>query len=206
MNTKFLSLALFMGLSFTLVNCGGEEKKEEEAPKEDTTAVVEEAPKYEYTYKIEELDVMPRWVVAIGDTTTVDKLGPFFEKNFPILGKYVTSKKMKAEMPAAYYYDFSVDKPFYTLAAMYVNDSTLKVKEPMKLQKMPGGKAIKVQYFGAYEKTETAYNDMMAYMEEKGWMPAGAPWEQYMTDPGMEKDTAKWQTDIYFLVAPKEAK
>jgi effector-binding domain-containing protein len=28
----------------------------------------------------------------------------------------------------------------------------------------------------------------------------GAPWEVYVTDPMVEKDTAKWQTDIYYPV------
>ena len=27
-------------------------------------------------------------------------------------------------------------------------------------------------------------------------------WEQYISDPMTEKDTAKWQTDIYFPVVP----
>jgi len=28
----------------------------------------------------------------------------------------------------------------------------------------------------------------------------GAPWEVYVNHPMVEKDTAKWQTDVYFPI------
>lgn len=207
MKAKFLPLSLVLGLSLSLVACGGEEKKEE-APKEDTTAKVEEPkePAYEYTFEVTEVDVTPRWIVAISDSTDMSGLKPFFEKNFPALGKFCGSKKIQPEPPVAFYTNFSTEKKFYTTAAMYVNDSTLKVKAPMTLQKTYAGKALKVVYKGAYENMMKAYDDIMAYMKEKGMSPNGANWEQYITDPMTEKDTTKWQTDIYFPVLAGEAK
>lgn len=207
MKMKFLPITLVTVLSYTLVNCGGSEEKKEE-PKADTTVVVKDTvPAYEYKYKVEEVDVKPRWAVTIGDSTAVDGLKDFFMKNFPLLGKCSNMKKEEiTDAPLALFYDFSEEKKFYTVAAMYIKDSTRKVKAPAKVEKLYGGKALKVVYMGAYEKTGDAYNDLMQYMEEKGMAPAGAPWEQYVTDPGLEKDTLKWQTDIYFPVASKTEK
>ena len=205
MKKTILPLAIILGLSISFTSCGGGEEKKEE-PVKDTTTVVEEPlpPAREYKYTVEEVDVTPRWAVTIGDSTAVDGLKEFFMKNFPMIGKCSGMKKEDIkDAPLAIYYDFSETKKFYTVAAMYINDSTKKVKAPAKVEKLYGGKALKVKYLGAYEKTGDAYTDLMAYMEEKGMVPAGAPWEQYVTDPGMEKDTLKWQTDIYFPVMPK---
>lgn len=207
MKIKFLSVALLLGLSSSLVGCGeGEEKKEE--PKADTTSVVEEPeePAYEYTYKVEEVSVEPHWAVTIGDSVSLADMQSFFGKNFPALGKFVSQKKMEAQAPLAFYTNFSMDKKFYTVAAMYVNDSTLKVKSPMKLEKLYSGKAIKVVYTGDYKNMMKAYEDMEAYMKEKNLMPVGPNWEHYITDPMLEKDTTKWETDIYFPVASKTEK
>lgn len=201
MNNKIIILAL---AATTLFSCGGQKEEKTEEVKTDTTAKEEAKPEIHYSYKIEEVDVVPQWAVTIGDSTKVDELQTFFSTNFPKLGKLGNFKKEDFfSPPLALYYDFSMDKKFYTVAAMYVKDSTRKVKAPAKLEKLYGGKALKVEYFGAYENMTTAYDEMMMYMEEKGLRPAGPNWEHYISDPMLEKDTTKWQTDIYFPVQPK---
>lgn len=198
------TIALVLGLGMQLVSCGGGEEKKEETPAQDTAKAEEpKEPAYEYKYTVEEVEVAPHWAVTIGDSTTVDQLHDFFMKNFPLLGKFVASKKQEPNAPMAMYYNFSTDKKFYTVAAMYVEDSTLRVKAPMKLEKLYAGNALKVVYMGNYEDMMPAYADIEQYMKEKNLTAAGAPWEQYISDPGVEKDTAKWQTDIYFPVMAK---
>ncbi|MDF2451811.1 MAG: hypothetical protein K0S26_1315, partial [Bacteroidota bacterium] len=63
----------------------------------------------------------------------------------------------------------------------------------------PAGKVLKIEYFGAYDKSANAHYAMDAYMKEKG-LTQSYVLEEYVTDPGTEKDTAKWQTDIFYLV------
>ena len=69
---------------------------------------------------------------------------------------------------------------------------------------MPGeikaGNAIVAHYYGAYNKMSDAWRGLKKYMADNKKIKTGAPWEQYMTDPGAEKDTAKWLTNIYFPV------
>ena len=43
-------------------------------------------------------------------------------------------------------------------------------------------------------------NKQLAYLKENNTQAAGAPWEEYVTDPKTEPDTAKWLTRIYFPV------
>lgn len=196
--TRLISITL---LGFLLVNCGGkEEKKEEETPKKDSVVAEEpKEPAHEYTYQVSEVDVPARWFLSIGDSTNVSDLATFFPKNMPMVGKTAGLKpKDIKEAPIGIYYNFAIDKKFFTKAGLVVSDSTLKVKAPGKLEKLPAMKAVKVVYMGDYMGMEKAYGDLMAYVKEKGYEPLNIQWEQYVTDPGREKDTTKWQTDIYY--------
>ena len=56
-----------------------------------------------------------------------------------------------------------------------------------------------IEYFGAYDKSANAHYAMDAYMKEKG-ITQSLVLEEYANDPMTEKDTAKWQTDIYYRI------
>jgi effector-binding domain-containing protein len=63
----------------------------------------------------------------------------------------------------------------------------------------PASKVLMIEYFGAYDKSARAHYAMDAYMKEKGLTQASVI-EEYANDPMTEKDTAKWQTNIFYLV------
>jgi effector-binding domain-containing protein len=65
---------------------------------------------------------------------------------------------------------------------------------------MPAVKTVTGTHFGAYEDTEYLYNALDEYLLEHGLESAGGPLEMYLTDPVLEPDTAKWQTNVYFPV------
>lgn len=60
--------------------------------------------------------------------------------------------------------------------------------------------AYVVSYYGAYGNTQGVYENMSAFITEKGKYPAGPTRELYLSDPVLEKDTAKWLTEIVFPV------
>ncbi len=59
-------------------------------------------------------------------------------------------------------------------------------------------KALVLKYYGDYNKISNVYFAAYDYFKTKGISSKGAPMEVYITDPGMEKDTAKWLTEIIF--------
>lgn len=204
--TKFYAIALVLGVSMQLVSCGGEQKRED-APETDTTAMVEapKEPAYAYKYTVEEVEMAPRWALVIGDSTDLAGFGTFIGKNLPTVGKGIDAKKIEQTGPFSIAYNFSKDKKFYAVTGIFVNDSTIKVKSPRKLEKIYAGKALKVVYLGDYNKIEPAYMDIEQYMKEKGLRATGnMAMEQYMNDPMVEKDTAKWETHIYYPVEAAE--
>jgi effector-binding domain-containing protein len=73
-------------------------------------------------------------------------------------------------------------------------------KGRIRIEKLPEQKALVADYFGPYEKTADVYRFLDQKMKECGFTEAGGPWEIYITDPTMEKDTARWETQIVFPV------
>jgi effector-binding domain-containing protein len=63
-----------------------------------------------------------------------------------------------------------------------------------------GGKAVKGVHVGSYNNLENTHEQLNQYIGMKNMEIAGAPWEVYVTDPAMEKDTAKWITEVYYPV------
>lgn len=65
---------------------------------------------------------------------------------------------------------------------------------------VPAGKMAMTPYYGDYAKNMPAHVAMDAYIKAKGLTHYGNVIEEYVTDPGMEPDTAKWLTNIYYMV------
>ena len=126
-------------------------------------------------------------------------IGNKYGMNFMELGAYIGKSKLK-----------SVGAPFgITVTAgnsMYVWESGIQTD---KLGKSEGrivaknsyaGDVAYVKYFGSYMETMPAFDAITKWIGENGKTQNGNPWEVYVTDPGAEKDTAKWETDIYFPI------
>ena len=75
-----------------------------------------------------------------------------------------------------------------------------KTKGRVRFEKITGQEVMIVYYFGPYEETSSTYYTLQKVIEESGKKVAGSPWEVYVTDPMMEKDTTKWETDIFFPI------
>ena len=79
-------------------------------------------------------------------------------------------------------------------------DEKAKVPSKYKIQSVPAGKAVKAVHRGDYSKMMATHMQINEYIEGKKLAMAGAPWESYLTDPMIEKDTAAWVTEIYYPV------
>ncbi|HMV10918.1 MAG TPA: SRPBCC family protein [Cyclobacteriaceae bacterium] len=79
-------------------------------------------------------------------------------------------------------------------------DEKAKVPAKYKIQQIPAGKAVKAVHHGDYRGLETTHMELNKYIELKKLTMAGAPWEMYITDPMVEKDTAAWVTEVYYPI------
>lgn len=63
-----------------------------------------------------------------------------------------------------------------------------------------GGKALLVDYYGPYDASEKAHMAISTYMEKNKIELNVHVIEEYITDPGMEPDSSKWLTKVYYLI------
>lgn len=78
-----------------------------------------------------------------------------------------------------------------------------KLPPQYKVLKTEGGLAAKGIHYGSYSNLQDTHNQINKYIAYKGLQISGAPWEVYLTDPEIEKDTAKWVTEVYYPVKQK---
>ena len=78
-------------------------------------------------------------------------------------------------------------------------DSTVQVNG-FETYTVPASKMLHIAYYGAYDKSGEAHMAMSQKIEADGLVHYGNVIEEYVTDPGQEPDTAKWLTNIYYMV------
>lgn len=100
--------------------------------------------------------------------------------------------------PFALYPTFTEESMDMICAMPVAADAKLPAK--YKVETTPGGNAIKGIYTGDYNNMMAIHMELDKYLQDKGLTMNGAPMEVYVTDPMLEKDTAKWITEVYYPV------
>jgi effector-binding domain-containing protein len=57
-----------------------------------------------------------------------------------------------------------------------------------------------IKYFGPYHSIQSAYKALQTCIKNRELIVTGPPWEEYVSNPNLESDSAKWQTNIYYPV------
>jgi effector-binding domain-containing protein len=158
--------------------------------------------KPKYSVKITEENISPVSYIGLPKTMSpqnMQAVSKEMEKMYTELTNVLA--KAKVEMngyPFCIYPRYSPEEMEMVCAVPVAPDAKLPAK--YKISQTPGGKAVKATHVGAYEKLEATYKDLDQYIAFKKIEMNGAPWEVYVTDPTVEKDTAKWVTEVYYPV------
>jgi effector-binding domain-containing protein len=98
-----------------------------------------------------------------------------------------------AGVPFARYHSFATE---IDLEAGIPVTTKIKGNERVKASSLPGGEVVAGMHIGPYHELTRTHEALMKWMAEKKLEAAGGPWEIYWTDPGLERDPAKWRTEI----------
>ena len=132
---------------------------------------------------------------------TMDKVGPFFEENYAKIMEDMKKNKIEPlSMPSALYYDFRNEDMSADVVACFTAPKGAKVKGYENYE-FPAGKAVLLEYRGGYDDMMNAHNAIHSYIQEKNLTPV-VTYEEYVSDPGIEKDSTKWLTRIYYILDP----
>lgn len=147
----------------------------------------------------------PAWkLLTIQDSATSEtisqKLGELYGE---IMGEMAKQKLTQAGAPVAIYdnvaYNPDGSMKFWFKAGIPVDKAGKNSGRVMYWENTPGN-AVKCNYYGDYAKTDECHEAIDKYITDHGKTINGGVWEVYVTDPMVEKDTAKWLTEIYYPV------
>jgi len=153
-------------------------------------------------YTVEE--VQRTAVNYVGNKTTQDiaNMTAYFQENMPKVGD--ACKDIMSGIPVGLYWTWDEETgKAETTPAIPV--STDKAPEGFEIYVQPEGTYLQVDYFGDYSKIRAAHEAIGGYMEANGWEMNGAEMEEYVTDPGVETDPAKWLTKVLYPVKKGES-
>ena len=150
-------------------------------------------------YSIETADMAERTCVGVRDTVEFAQMQPFFESGFAKATGGCEKDSLEMDgMPCGLYFVWDeANQTAECMAAMPVTSgSTAEGLEAFTM----GGKAIMLDYFGAYDKIGDAHIAMEEYMKWHGSLMNGPAIEEYLNDPTTAADAPEIHTRIYYPI------
>jgi Polyketide cyclase / dehydrase and lipid transport. len=127
-----------------------------------------------------------------------DSVPSFFEKHFPALASIVGNQQTGAPCGIFWNWD-EKNKSTDMAAALPIGKSTLSHSFYKTISITPSH-AYVLHYYGAYDKTSSAYAVLEKISRREGYPHPTTVIEEYITDTNIQPDTNQWLTKIYYLV------
>jgi effector-binding domain-containing protein len=153
----------------------------------------------ESAIKVEELPVQAMEYLGVRDTANVATIGMKLGMHYGAIMAAMGKQGLKQQGPVFARYFTDSETNFDMEAAIPV-DKAGKVDGNVKPGKLAAGKAVIAHYYGGYMGTPAGHIAVKKYLEANNKKVIGAPYEMYVTDPAMEKDSTKWLTEICYPV------
>lgn len=151
-------------------------------------------------YEVKEIDWTAKTFVGKRTTLKFEAMKEFFANNYSKIFETLGKAKIEPNMaPSAIYWKWDQEKGEADFAAVAGVPVGTKANGWESFDIIPS-KVLHIAYYGAYEKSIDAHMAMDAYMKEKNIPMQSYVIEEYVTDPMTEKDTAKWLTNIYYVL------
>ncbi len=152
-------------------------------------------------YEVKEMETPTAMFYTVAAQISPMQIGEFLGASYGAIGAILNKRKIQPTgLPSALYLMWS-DTLTDMMAAMMVGpEADTAADGNVKAYTVPGGRTLKIDYYGAYEKSGLAHVAMDDYMLAKNLTMEGPVREVYVTDPMTEADTSKWLTEIYYRV------
>lgn len=73
-------------------------------------------------------------------------------------------------------------------------------RDDIASSELPAGPTATTVHVGPYESLGEAHRALEQWVRDNAKRPRGGAWEVYLTDPGSEPDSQKWQTKLFLPV------
>ena len=153
------------------------------------------------TANVEEFELEDTWYIGYMIETDMNGISESsnYARGFSAVGGYIGQQGLQSMgMPMSIVHKFEPESVVLEMA-IPVADS-VAVPDSLTLGKIPAGRALKMNHVGAYENLPDTWEAFETYNFDNQVRTRWYPYEVYVTDPGLEPDTAKWITEIVYPV------
>lgn len=156
----------------------------------------------EYTMEISPLPAMK--LMTIADSCNAAELGQKFGGLYGEIGAEMKKQGLNQNGPVLAIYDRADRRPdgtmYFVFRAGVPVDAAGKSAGKVQYQETASSNAVKCNYYGGYSNLSACHDAIDKYITANGKKINGPAWELYVSDPGMEPDSTKWLTEIYYQV------
>lgn len=190
-----------MGLFFNMEDAIGEDfEKGLEKLKSAVDLLVEKEKSETPSTEIQKVEVPMRKFIGRRSVVKFEDMQTFYSENFSDAYKAIDEKQLEFDgSPSGIYFLWEPEKGQADMAAAIPVKGLNEDIEGFETFKL-GGKALKVVHMGSYDNLDVPHNDMEKYVVNNEIEVLGPALEEYVTDPGNESDTSKWETHIYYFI------
>lgn len=165
-----------------------------------TLSSIPDVPEIVYTVETTTVTALPcLTILDSADFSDMSAIGTKYGDMYHEIGEYMAKNKLTMA-GAPFGIMIKTEGTKYIWEAGIPTDKLGKSAGRIVAKNTYSGDVATVKYYGSYEKTEPAWQAAFKWVAENGKTQNGNPWEVYVSDPGNEKDTAKWETDIYIPI------
>ena len=160
-------------------------------------------PKYR-GFEVLTADLPVKYYVGIRKTIDTADVSDFYMATMPKIGMVVQKSGQPMDgHPSGLFWTWGVNGQTDMAAAIPMTKE-MKFGDSLSVFKI-GGAARVIEYAGGFQGLGEAHGAMADYLAAKKLTALPPSIEEYVTDPTVEKDTAKWLTKIIYFVAPQTA-
>jgi len=133
-------------------------------------------------YEFKTIEMLPQTALSIHTRTSVDQLPEVLDR---VCGTVFQHLNELGEQPTgpAYVAYYNMDMQDLDIEAGFPVARALPVKGEVQVSALPGGKAATCIHTGPYDQLPSAYNALLAWMQEQGLEATGTVYEFYLNDP-----------------------
>lgn len=153
------------------------------------------------SYQVKSTSVPEKHFVMTRAEINEKDITQFYARSLPSLYSSVTKSGTETNgMPCGLFFKTDEKNGKVDLGAAIPVNKPAIVKDAISFS-TPSKKAVVVDYYGDYEKTNMAHTAIKSYLKDNAMLYDPPYIEEYVTDPGKETDPKKWLTRITYFIA-----
>lgn len=146
------------------------------------------------------VECQPQDLAVIRQRVPKDQLPAFYDHAYPTIGSVLQRQKNKPVGAAIGYYH-SWDGEVAEIEAGFPVGRPVTPDGDVVASQLPTGRAATAIHTGPYDNLEQTWSELFTWISEQKLTPGPGFWELYLSDPVLESDPSKLQTQLFVPLA-----